>query len=83
MSKASPWHLVSDAGGKIEKSEIHSAVERYKNYHTVNGGEEEKRRANYVDLVSLLEFLGLAAKGSREVSKVLETGGDAMVVGGK
>ncbi|KAJ8900153.1 hypothetical protein K2173_024793 [Erythroxylum novogranatense] len=52
MSKTSPWHLVSDAGGKIEKSEIHSAVERYKNYHTVNGGEEETRRANYADLTN-------------------------------
>ncbi|CAJ1934217.1 unnamed protein product [Sphenostylis stenocarpa] len=44
--------LASGVGGKIEKSQILSAVEKYEKYHVCYGGQEEERKANYTDMVN-------------------------------
>ncbi|KAE8676811.1 Cycloartenol-C-24-methyltransferase 1 [Hibiscus syriacus] len=52
MSKAGAFDLASGVGGKIDKSEVLSAVEKYEKYHVFYGGEEEERKANYTDMVN-------------------------------
>ncbi|KAJ0095777.1 hypothetical protein Patl1_17159 [Pistacia atlantica] len=52
MSKAGALDLASGLGGKIDKSEVLSAVEKYEKYHVCYGGEEEERKANYTDMVN-------------------------------
>ncbi|WVY99655.1 hypothetical protein V8G54_025725 [Vigna mungo] len=44
--------LASNLGGKIEKTEVLSAVEKYEKYHVCYGGQEEERKANYSDMVN-------------------------------
>ncbi|PON57538.1 Sterol methyltransferase [Trema orientale] len=50
MSKAGALDLASGVGGKIEKNQVLSAVEKYEKYHACYGGEEEERKANYTDM---------------------------------
>ncbi|XP_024022049.1 cycloartenol-C-24-methyltransferase [Morus notabilis] len=52
MLKAGALDLASGIGGKIDKSEVLSAVEKYEKYHVHYGGEEEERKANYSDLAN-------------------------------
>ncbi|KAK9189270.1 hypothetical protein WN944_020676 [Citrus x changshan-huyou] len=52
MSKAGAFDLASGVGGKIDKTEVLSAVEKYEKYHVCYGGEEEERKANYTDMVN-------------------------------
>ncbi|KAE8696910.1 Cycloartenol-C-24-methyltransferase 1 [Hibiscus syriacus] len=52
MSKAGAFDLASGVGGKIDKTEVLSAVEKYEKYHVFYGGEEEERKANYTDMVN-------------------------------
>uniref|UniRef100_A0A5B6ZFN4 Methyltransferase n=2 Tax=Davidia involucrata TaxID=16924 RepID=A0A5B6ZFN4_DAVIN len=52
MSKAGTLDLASGLGGKIEKNDVLSAVEKYEKYHVYHGGEEEERKANYTDMVN-------------------------------
>ncbi|KAK8635777.1 hypothetical protein V6N13_004495 [Hibiscus sabdariffa] len=52
MSKAGALDLASGLGGKIDKTEVLSAVEKYEKYHVFYGGEEEERKANYTDMVN-------------------------------
>ncbi|KAH9710074.1 Cycloartenol-C-24-methyltransferase [Citrus sinensis] len=52
MSKAGALDLASGVGGKIDKTEVLSAVEKYEKYHVCYGGEEEERKANYADMVN-------------------------------
>ncbi|XWS77394.1 hypothetical protein CRYUN_Cryun01aG0257800 [Craigia yunnanensis] len=52
MSKAGALDLASGLGGKIDKTEVLSAVEKYEQYHIFYGGEEEERKANYTDMVN-------------------------------
>ncbi|KAM7263231.1 hypothetical protein ACFE04_000914 [Oxalis oulophora] len=44
--------LTSGLGGSIEKNHVLSAVEQYEMYHTLYGGEQETRKAQYTDLVN-------------------------------
>ncbi|CDY13074.1 BnaUnng01290D [Brassica napus] len=43
--------LASNLGGKIDKSDVLTAVEKYEQYHEFHGGDEEERKANYTDMV--------------------------------
>ncbi|ONI20495.1 hypothetical protein PRUPE_2G019200 [Prunus persica] len=52
MSKAGALDLASGVGGKIDKTEVLSAVEKYEKYHVCYGGEEEARKSNYTDMVN-------------------------------
>ncbi|KAK6162996.1 hypothetical protein DH2020_002837 [Rehmannia glutinosa] len=52
MSKAGTLDLASGVGGKIDKNEVLSAVDKYEKYHVYFGGEEEERKANYTDMVN-------------------------------
>ncbi|KAB5541014.1 hypothetical protein DKX38_013988 [Salix brachista] len=52
MSKAGALNLASGLGGKIDKSDVLSAVEKYEKYHVCYGGDEEERKANYTDMVN-------------------------------
>ncbi|XP_044493110.1 cycloartenol-C-24-methyltransferase-like isoform X2 [Mangifera indica] len=52
MPKAGALDLAFGVGGKIDKSEVLSAVKTYEKYHVCNGGEEEERKANYADMVN-------------------------------
>nr|GMD39792.1 Cycloartenol-C-24-methyltransferase [Ipomoea batatas] len=52
MSKSGALDLASGVGGKIEKKEVLSAVERYEKYHAQDEGAEEQRKANYTDMVN-------------------------------
>ncbi|PQP94840.1 hypothetical protein Pyn_25227 [Prunus yedoensis var. nudiflora] len=52
MSKAGALDLASGLGGKIDKTEVLSAVEKYEKYHVCYGGEEEARKSNYTDMVN-------------------------------
>ncbi|EEF44601.1 cycloartenol-C-24-methyltransferase isoform X1 [Ricinus communis] len=52
MSKAGALDLASGVGGKIDKNEVLSAVEKYEKYHVYYGGAEEERKANYTDMVN-------------------------------
>ncbi|PQQ04956.1 Cycloartenol-C-24-methyltransferase -like protein [Prunus yedoensis var. nudiflora] len=52
MSKAGALDLASGLGGKIDKTEVLSAVEKYEKYHVCHGGEEEARKSNYTDMVN-------------------------------
>ncbi|KAL9424380.1 hypothetical protein AB3S75_036294 [Citrus x aurantiifolia] len=52
MSKAGAFDLASGVGGKIDKTEVLSAVEKYEKYHVCYGGGEEEREANYTDMVN-------------------------------
>ncbi|XP_057456944.1 cycloartenol-C-24-methyltransferase-like [Lotus japonicus] len=45
-------NLASGVGGKMEKSEVISAVDKYEKYHVHYGGKEEERKANYSDMVN-------------------------------
>ncbi|KAK7341122.1 hypothetical protein VNO80_24047 [Phaseolus coccineus] len=45
-------NLASGVGGKLDKSQILSAVEKYEKYHVCYGGQEEERKANYTDMVN-------------------------------
>ncbi|GAU12615.1 hypothetical protein TSUD_121060 [Trifolium subterraneum] len=44
--------LASNLGGKIQKAEVLSAVDKYEKYHVCYGGQEEERKANYSDMVN-------------------------------
>ncbi|KAG4947778.1 hypothetical protein AAZX31_15G258000 [Glycine max] len=44
--------LASNLGGKIDKAEVLSAVQKYEKYHVCYGGQEEERKANYTDMVN-------------------------------
>ncbi|XP_028120810.1 cycloartenol-C-24-methyltransferase-like [Camellia sinensis] len=50
MSKSGA--LATGVGGKIEKKEVLSAVEKNEKYHVLHGGDELKRKANYSDMVN-------------------------------
>lgn len=52
MSKAGAFDLASGLGGKIDKNEVLSAVDKYEKYHVCYGGEEEARKSNYTDMVN-------------------------------
>ncbi|KAL6981160.1 Cycloartenol-C-24-methyltransferase [Sarracenia purpurea var. burkii] len=52
MSKAGALDLATGLGGKIEKEEVLSAVDKYEKYHGYYGGEEAERKANYTDMVN-------------------------------
>lgn len=52
MSKAGALDLASGLGGKIDKTDVLSAVEKYEKYHVHYGGDEEERKANYTDMVN-------------------------------
>ncbi|KAG5253906.1 cycloartenol-C-24-methyltransferase [Salix suchowensis] len=52
MSKAGALDLASGLGGKIDKSDVLSSVEKYEKYHVYYGGAEEERKANYSDMVN-------------------------------
>lgn len=44
--------LASGVGGKIEKDNVLSAVDKYEKYHVCYGGQEEERKSNYTDMVN-------------------------------
>lgn len=44
--------LATGLGGKMDKSDVLSAVDKYEKYHVCYGGDEEERRANYSDMVN-------------------------------
>ncbi|CAL5356469.1 unnamed protein product [Camellia sinensis] len=82
MSKSGA--LATGVGGKIEKKEVLSAVEKNEKYHVPHGGDELKRKANYSDMQwkpeSLREsikrhehFLALQL-GLKQGQKVLDVG---------
>ncbi|KAL8500834.1 hypothetical protein ACS0TY_020426 [Phlomoides rotata] len=52
MSKAGTLDLASGVGGKIEKNDVLSAVDKYEKYHVCYGGDQEERKANYTDMVN-------------------------------
>ncbi|KAJ7982240.1 Methyltransferase [Quillaja saponaria] len=52
MSKAGALELASGVGGKIDKIQVLSAVDKYEKYHVCYGGEEKERKANYSDMVN-------------------------------
>nr|GMD29743.1 cycloartenol-C-24-methyltransferase 1-like isoform X1 [Ipomoea batatas]GME08606.1 cycloartenol-C-24-methyltransferase 1-like isoform X1 [Ipomoea batatas] len=52
MSKAGVFDLASGVGGKIDKAEVLSSVDKYEKYHGYYGGEEEERKSNYTDMVN-------------------------------
>ncbi|KAG6762370.1 hypothetical protein POTOM_032866 [Populus tomentosa] len=52
MSKAGALDLATGLGGKIDKSDVLTAVEKYEKYHVCYGGDEEERKANYSDMVN-------------------------------
>ncbi|OMP10056.1 Methyltransferase type 11 [Corchorus olitorius] len=52
MSKAGALDLASGLGGKIDKTDVLSAVEKYEKYHVYYGGDEEERKSNYTDMVN-------------------------------
>ncbi|XP_044467809.1 cycloartenol-C-24-methyltransferase-like [Mangifera indica] len=52
MSKSGALDLASGVGGKIEKKQVFSAVQKYEKYHVCYGGDEEERKANYTDMVN-------------------------------
>ncbi|KAF4365500.1 hypothetical protein G4B88_025679 [Cannabis sativa] len=52
MSKTGAMDLASGLGGKIEKSDVLSAVDKYEKYHVCHGGEEEDRKSDYSDMVN-------------------------------
>ncbi|KAH6803498.1 sterol methyltransferase 1 [Perilla frutescens var. frutescens] len=52
MSKAGALDLASGVGGKIQKDEVLSAVDKYEKYHVCYGGDQEDRKANYTDMVN-------------------------------
>ncbi|KAL6129951.1 hypothetical protein ACLB2K_068333 [Fragaria x ananassa] len=52
MSKAGAFDLASGLGGKIDKNDVLSAVDKYEKYHVCYGGEEEVRKSNYTDMVN-------------------------------
>nr|GFB26862.1 cycloartenol-C-24-methyltransferase [Tanacetum cinerariifolium] len=60
MSKAGAFDLATGLGGKIEKDDVLSAVDKYEKYHSDFGGVEEDRKANYTDMGSGLAFCWLS-----------------------
>ncbi|TQE12968.1 hypothetical protein C1H46_001343 [Malus baccata] len=52
MSKAGALDLASGLGGKIDKTDVLSAVDKYEKYHVCYGGDEEARKSNYTDMVN-------------------------------
>ncbi|XP_015582645.1 cycloartenol-C-24-methyltransferase [Ricinus communis] len=50
MSKSGALDLAARVGGKIEKKEVKSAVQKYETYHA--GVDDEERKANYTDMVN-------------------------------
>ncbi|KAK4414483.1 Cycloartenol-C-24-methyltransferase [Sesamum alatum] len=52
MSKLGTLDLASGVGGKIEKDNVLSAVDKYEKYHVCYGGQEEERKSNYTDMVN-------------------------------
>ncbi|KAJ8747040.1 hypothetical protein K2173_011262 [Erythroxylum novogranatense] len=52
MAKTGAFDLAAGLGGKIEKNDVLSAVEKYEKYHVHYGGIEEERKANYADMVN-------------------------------
>ncbi|KAL3622540.1 Cycloartenol-C-24-methyltransferase 1 [Castilleja foliolosa] len=52
MSKTGTMDLASGLGGKIDKDQVLSAVDKYEKYHVCYGGAEEERKENYTDMVN-------------------------------
>nr|XP_023916352.1 cycloartenol-C-24-methyltransferase-like isoform X2 [Quercus suber]POF05666.1 cycloartenol-c-24-methyltransferase [Quercus suber] len=52
MSKSGALDLASGVGGKLQKKQVLSTVQRYEKYHVHHGGDEEERKANYTDMVN-------------------------------
>ncbi|KAM3205562.1 Cycloartenol-C-24-methyltransferase 1 [Capsicum chinense] len=52
MSKSGTLDLATGVGGKIEKKQVLSAVEKYEKYHACDREAEEERKANYIDMVN-------------------------------
>ncbi|KAL2939906.1 Cycloartenol-C-24-methyltransferase [Bienertia sinuspersici] len=52
MSKSGAFDLATGVGGKIEKNDVLSAVDKYEKYHVYYGGEQEDRNSNYTDMVN-------------------------------
>ncbi|BBN04422.1 sterol 24-C-methyltransferase [Marchantia polymorpha subsp. ruderalis] len=44
--------LATQAGGGIARANVLESVDQYEKYHTSHGGDEEKRKANYTDMVN-------------------------------
>ncbi|CAM6128200.1 unnamed protein product [Calypogeia fissa] len=44
--------LATETGGGIARAKVVNAVDDYEKYHTQYGGDEEKRKANYTDMVN-------------------------------
>ncbi|KAK2980678.1 hypothetical protein RJ640_020199 [Escallonia rubra] len=65
MSKGGAMDLASSIGGKIEKTDVLSAVDKYEKYHVLYGGEVEERKANYTDMVSRTYFVGFFSSPQR------------------
>ncbi|KAG0460147.1 hypothetical protein HPP92_023275 [Vanilla planifolia] len=52
MAKSGALDLATGIGGKIQKTEVESAVDQYEKYHSDFGGDEEARKTNYSDMVN-------------------------------
>ncbi|KAL3815098.1 hypothetical protein ACJIZ3_016366 [Penstemon smallii] len=52
MSNKGTLDLATGLGGKIDKTDVLSAVDKYEKYHVSYGGKEEERKANYTDMVN-------------------------------
>ncbi|PIN27157.1 SAM-dependent methyltransferase [Handroanthus impetiginosus] len=52
MASMGGLDLATGVGGRIDKNDVLSAVDKYEKYHVCNGGKEEERKANYADMVN-------------------------------
>ncbi|XP_024531027.1 cycloartenol-C-24-methyltransferase 1 [Selaginella moellendorffii] len=52
MAKAGAMDLASGLGGNLSRRDLASAVDQYEKYHSFYGGEEDKRKFNYTDMVN-------------------------------
>ncbi|CAI9764978.1 unnamed protein product [Fraxinus pennsylvanica] len=52
MSKAEALDLATGLGGKIDKSDVLSAIDKYEKYHDYYGGVKDERKSNYTDMVN-------------------------------
>ncbi|GAB2289046.1 Cycloartenol-C-24-methyltransferase [Dionaea muscipula] len=52
MSKTGAFDLGAGVGGKIEKDDVLSAVDKYERYHIYYGGDAEERKTMYSDMVN-------------------------------
>ncbi|XP_030926837.1 cycloartenol-C-24-methyltransferase-like isoform X3 [Quercus lobata] len=69
MSKSGALDLASGVGGKLQKKQVLSTVQRYEKYHIHHGGDEEERKANYKDMLGKDELLAWKGESLRESIK--------------